>query len=866
MKYSGSTSGNTGSELGHNHAKHYPKDKKHCIQTDNTVAFSLLRTIAYPCTMRKAAWAISYCLLLIRQSWMLWVLFGVQMLATLGSSQGKEILNALFTDEGNAVPLFFYEVFTLLSGAFYFAAFYWFLFFSNVKGERYDDPIFYSGSSQKIEAWKYQEFLQQYRHYLIRMLSSILLFLPTCIQIRLLLEPGFPIGSVLIILATSLLFNLAVIYFRNNRSSAVVQAVRLLSTSFAQTLESAFLRTESQLKKWLLPAHLQSSSTTFQDQFHIPITTEYRIQSLRQAAPGYRGMFYLMVMSGFLILWLFLFTNNSVLSFLGPLAVLSGSICFLITIILLIQYLNHVFLFPFYLALFCLLLISSALNRDHPIEEADRKRQIPSDQTLPVAKQFDQWIEHRNWFQKDGIHQKTTGRKTLVFLVCAEGGANRSGYWTALMLQNLHDKLGPDFDENLFAISSVSGGSFGAGIYGLCRTHKLDSTQSREKINRFFGTDYLSPLTTRLLCGEPLQLFVPGYVPSFDRAVGFENAITGELETLFPQKESPLFYQTFERRDTNRFCPLLLFHSTECETGKRSILGNVRLKESDFTGARFLNEAFRKDLPLSTAMHLSARFPVFSPSAAVTFPDGNRRHFVDGGYYDRGGYETTLDLLKAIESSQYAGLVQPIVIVLSNSLETGSSVIPISDEAMPSEEKPASLQTGISFLNEPLSVFRTLAAGGENNTEVHKKSLIRYLQSRNKKGIYYMEFDLKASADDVPMNWYLSKKGLARIEGKARHLAGKIPDLQAEKTATTLPKITITKPVAPRKSVEKQSTEKEENISPATHPHLYYFSKKKKMWKLRKDADFNISAIKPLGKKFQKRLMKSRNARKSNGQ
>jgi hypothetical protein len=290
----------------------------------------------------------------------------------------------------------------------------------------------------------------------------------------------------------------------------------------------------------------------------------------------------------------------------------------------------------------------------------------------------------------------------------------------------------------------------------------------------------------------------------------------------------------------------------------------VRLKESDFTGARFLNEAFRKDLPLSTAMHLSARFPIFSPSAAVTFPDGSRRHFVDGGYYDRGGYETTLDLLKAIESSPYASLVQPVVIVLSNSLETGSSVIPISEEAIPSEEKPATLQTGISFLNEPLSVLQTLAAGGENNTEVHKKSLIRYLQSRNKKGAYYMEFDLKASADEVPMNWYLSKNGLARIEGKARQLAGKIPDLRAGERAATPRKDTAIKRTAPALAVKKQIVEKVEITTPATHPHLYYFSKKKKMWKLKKDADFNISSMKPLSKKFQKRFTRSRRTKKGN--
>lgn len=815
--------------------------------------------------MRKAAWALSYCLLLIRQSWMLWVLFGIQMLATIGSSQGKEILLALFTDEGNGVPLFFYEAFTLITGAFYFAAFYWFLFFSNVKGERYDDPIFYSGTTQKIEAWKYQEFLLQYRHYLIRMLSGILLFLPSCIQFQLLLDPIFPKGPVLFILTSSLLFNLGVIYFRNHRSTAPVQAVRLLTASLARTLESVYDQAETLFRKWLLPAHLQAGNSK-PDPTFIPITTEHRIQSLRQAAPGYRGMFYLMLISGSLILWLLLFTNDSVLSFMGPLAVLGAGICFLIVVILLIQYLNHVFLFPFYLALFCLLLVSSALNRDHPIEQAARKRIIPPNSPLPLPQQFERWVEHRTWFQKDRNLMQPAGSKIPVFLVSAEGGANRSGYWTALMLQTLREKLGPDFDENLFAISSVSGGSFGAGVYGLCRTQNLDPAQSRDKMNRFFATDYLSPLTARLLCGEPLQLFVPGYVPSFDRALGFEHAISDQLNNLFPNRATPLFYQTFERPDSSRFNPLLLFHSTECETGKRSILSNVRLKESDFTGARFLNEALPKDLPLSTAMHLSARFPIFSPSAALTFPDGNRRHFVDGGYYDRGGYETTLDVLRSIENSRYADRIQPVVVVLSNSLETGSSVLPVAEETPPPDGEMKSCQTGISFLNEPLSILNTLAAGGENNTDVHKKLLIRHLKKGKKEGVYYMEFDLKATAEEVPMNWYLSRNGLKRIEEKAKQLATEVPELNLpEKGKAEVRKIPVTEttnPVDSEKREEPPVKNENEQISPATHPHLYYYSKKKKMWKLKKDADFNISAIKPLGRKFQKRLVKSRQVKK----
>jgi hypothetical protein len=196
-------------------------------------------------------------------------------------------------------------------------------------------------------------------------------------------------------------------------------------------------------------------------------------------------------------------------------------------------------------------------------------------------------------------------------------------------------------------------------------------------------------------------------------------------------------------------------------------------------------------------------------------------------------------------------------------------VLPVAEEAQPSEGDPKSCQTGISFLNEPLSILNTLAAGGENNTDVHKKLLLRHLKKGLKEGVFYMEFDLKATAEEVPMNWFLSQNGLKRIEEKARQLAAEIPDLKINAVAPLGVMDTATVKTAPPSTPEIRHVSEEktgnEHISPATHPHLYYYSKKKKMWKLKKDADFNISAIKPLSRKFQKRLVKSRQMKKGKG-
>lgn len=82
----------------------------------------------------------------------------------------------------------------------------------------------------------------------------------------------------------------------------------------------------------------------------------------------------------------------------------------------------------------------------------------------------------------------------------------------------------------------------------------------------------------------------------------------------------------------------------------------------------------RGDLKLSTASLLSARFPIVSPSGALTACDGQTHTFlVDGGYVDSSAAGTISDLLPAIvqtvrgwNEDSTKPCTQPVVLQLDN--------------------------------------------------------------------------------------------------------------------------------------------------------------------------------------------------------
>lgn len=292
-----------------------------------------------------------------------------------------------------------------------------------------------------------------------------------------------------------------------------------------------------------------------------------------------------------------------------------------------------------------------------------------------------------------------------LIMVATAGGASRAGFWTSLVLGELAARE-RHFAERLFLISGVSGGSLGATVFrslveedrlavgGRGSPFLLDAP--RQSTN-FLESDFLSPAL-----GVGMYVDLPMSAVSFlgrplDRAtaleMAWEQAWRDSAEPGKPRTFdwSDGFVKTFRAGD--RTWPLLALNGTSVAKGKRIITSNAEFQVSDRTGNldvartvsqpdiryetfRFLNE----DIPISTAVTMSARFPVISPTGGMRRRGNGQETLVarvtDGGLFENFGAVTADEVVRYLGSriaesqSTAAGFaknpVLPFIIVISS--------------------------------------------------------------------------------------------------------------------------------------------------------------------------------------------------------
>src|SRR5262249_9224241 len=114
--------------------------------------------------------------------------------------------------------------------------------------------------------------------------------------------------------------------------------------------------------------------------------------------------------------------------------------------------------------------------------------------------------------------------------------------------------------------------------------------------------------------------------------------------------------------------PTLLLNSTHVETGRRyiatSLLGDSDPQRSPFQDAGDMLDTLQADLPLSTAVHNSARFTYVSPAGHMDRGDGEERgRVVDGGYFENSGLTTLGEIYGLVNTRTN---LMPIVLYLCN--------------------------------------------------------------------------------------------------------------------------------------------------------------------------------------------------------
>ena len=274
------------------------------------------------------------------------------------------------------------------------------------------------------------------------------------------------------------------------------------------------------------------------------------------------------------------------------------------------------------------------------------------------------------------------GKQPLI-IVATAGGALRAALWTGTVLA--HGMKYPNFDERLFAISGVSGGSVGAAfVTAHLREPAAKAAPNKSKwlkgrIDVSMTQDYVAPVVAGLLFPDLVQRFWPfAWFP--DRAEALEsgweagwrrNAAKNSMEAakrggLGARFRDLATYREDDDSECGERGPVLLFNGAHEERGKRIITANVKVTPNVFTDAYDFFNLAEGSIRLSTAAHNSARFPYVSPAGTMYGADAaNHGHIIDGGYFENFGAITAAELLDAIPD-HVRDNVRPIVILISS--------------------------------------------------------------------------------------------------------------------------------------------------------------------------------------------------------
>jgi hypothetical protein len=333
-----------------------------------------------------------------------------------------------------------------------------------------------------------------------------------------------------------------------------------------------------------------------------------------------------------------------------------------------------------------------------------------------------------------------------IYIVAAEGGGTRAAYWTASVLAALHER-NKDFSSHVYAISGVSGGALGAGVYTSLLAENLSSNKNPSRCANSFSAcsrsilsqDFLSPAMAALLYPDLIQRFLPFPIAACDRARALEYSWESALETETGSKQfSEGFISLWRGRETS--LPALFLNSTLVETGQRAIVSNLRIETAEFHDALdgFAAPLQLPEPPLSTAINFSARFTGISPAARVPTAQGNL-HLVDGGYHENTGALTASEIFIAVEKmiKQEKQNAKPVMIVIRN-------------------QPPVKRQyVGSEFLGEILHPINAVLRARKAHSTNYLDSLAAALNRPNEPQQFFV-VQPPEDSEPAPLGWFMS--------------------------------------------------------------------------------------------------------------
>ena len=403
--------------------------------------------------------------------------------------------------------------------------------------------------------------------------------------------------------------------------------------------------------------------------------------------------------------------------------------------------------------------------------------------STPVAiEAFDAWMKAR----PAEYVRKFDGKPYPIYVVAAQGGGMYAANLSGLTLARLYDRC-PALRHHLFAVSGVSGGSLGAGYLAALLGEAADKMTSdtctidtpmggvgplETQMEKLLQADFLAPVAASFLFPDLLQRFIPFPVEAFDRARAFEAGVEQTWAAVIPSARNRLREAFWRHWKPDGAAPMLFLNTTVADTGQQVPIAPINFDTGPnyfVTDLKSLRERAGltddQDVPLSTAMSLSARFPLVMPAGLVRSPTKTLR-LVDGGYFENSGVETAEAIVARISGpvcgsqGDFSNCVDGRFAAVKRAYAFRTIVLTDYDylrEAYELNENPREDEAG---LNEVLSPLRALL----NVRGARGELIIGKLQVFNPAGrpgpayIPAAMVTLNHRIYGLPLGWQLSKE------------------------------------------------------------------------------------------------------------
>ena len=365
---------------------------------------------------------------------------------------------------------------------------------------------------------------------------------------------------------------------------------------------------------------------------------------------------------------------------------------------------------------------------------------------------------------------RAPGPAPILVVVTASGGGITAARWTAEVLTRLQEAT-HRFGDSLVLLSTVSGGGLGA-LYFVDAYRDGRPPEGRVELERLRDQAARSSLSATAWGIVYRDIWQGLHIldESRDRGWALEQSWIRRMQ----DKEATLRKWADDAGLGRR--PVQIFNTTEAETGERLLLSPMSMMRvrgplgepepcaADVTSGgtvwrvkNFLDVHPGSDMPIATAVRLSATFPFVSPMArpaAGSVPDDAAYHLGDGGYYDNHGVVSAIDFLRDVLPAHFQ--------MTPSSPGMNPRAILIQIRASELRDRPA--RSGHGFRYAALGPVAALLSVRTTSQALRDDIDVDLLKSEWAGRVDVQSWTFTLRNPDAPLSWHLTRDDIAGIQ------------------------------------------------------------------------------------------------------